>query len=186
VAKIDFRKIALVTERLVLKEISLEYNKQFLSMFSDLEVMRYTDKKLILNLSDADNYLKKSYLRSNKREHVFLGIFLKNHPELIGIIGIYHIDTKHQFASLGILIAKTQWRKGYMSEAMQCFLNFCFTELELNRIEAQTFVENIPAVRFFEKLNFKLEGRLRENFKIEGKFEDSYLFSILKKDYVLT
>jgi [ribosomal protein S5]-alanine N-acetyltransferase len=180
VNSINYRKINLETERLQLKEIPFDYKDQFFSIFSDKEVMRFTDKNITENVDEAILYLQNCYIRSEQKEHLYLGIFLKESLVLIGIISIYHIDLKHRFASLGILLAKTHWRKGYMTEAMKRFLNFCFTELKLHRIEAQTFVDNTPAVKFFENLNFKNEGRLRENFKIEGKFEDSYLFSLLE------
>lgn len=181
--EVNYRKISLETERLCLKEVPFEYKDQFFSLFSDKEVLRFTDKTVTQNIDEAIVYLKGCHLASDRREHLYLGIFLKDKALLIGIISIYHIDLKHRFASLGILLAKEFWRKGYMTEAMKSFLAFCFTELKLHRIEAQTFVDNIPAVRFFEKMQFKNEGRFRENFKIEGKYEDSYLFSMLESEY---
>jgi len=181
---LNYRKINLETERLILKEIPFKYKNQFFSIFSDKEVMRFTDKPITENIDEAIVYLQNCHIRSDSKEHLYLGIFLKNSSNLIGIISIYHIDLKHRFASLGILLAKTYWRKGLMTEAINRFLTFCFTELNLHRLEAQTFVDNIPAVNFFTKLNFKNEGRLRENFKIEGKYEDSYLFSLLKWEYI--
>lgn len=180
---LNYRLINLETVRLRLKEIPFEYKDQFFKLFSDKEALRFTDKPITENIDEAIVYLKNCHLRSDMQEHLYLGIFLKDTSKLIGIISIYHIDLKHRFASLGILLAKEYWRLGYMTEAMKRFLAFCFTELLLHRIEAQTFVDNIPAVRFFEKMNFRNEGRLRENFKIEGKFENSYLFSMLETEF---
>jgi ribosomal-protein-alanine N-acetyltransferase len=183
VNQLNYRKIHLETERLILKEIPFEFKDQFFSIFSDKEVMRFTDKKVTESIDEAILYLQSCHLRSDNKEHLYLGIFLKSRSELIGIISIYHIDLKHRFASLGILLAKTHWRQGFMTEAMKNFLNFCFNNLNLHRLEAQTFVNNIPAVSFFEKLKFRNEGRLRENFKIDGNYEDSYLFSLLKWEF---
>jgi [ribosomal protein S5]-alanine N-acetyltransferase len=182
--KINYRKIGLETERLVLKEIPFEYKEQLFSIFSDKEVMKYTDKAITENIDEAIVYLQNCHIRSDEKEHLFLGIFLKESADLIGMVSIYHIDMKHRFASLGILLAKDYWRQGFMTEAMKCFLNFCFNELNLHRLEAQTFVNNAASIKLFEKLKFHNEGRLRENFKIEGNFEDSYLFSMLKWEFV--
>jgi len=181
--ELNYREINLETANLKLKEIPFEYKDQFYHLFSDKEVLRFTDKSITENIDEAIVYLRNCHLRSDKQEHLFLGIFIKDSFKLIGIISIYHIDLKHRFASLGILLAKDYWRRGFMTEAMKRFLAFCFEELKLHRIEAQTFVDNIPAVKFFEKMNFRNEGRLRENFKIEGKFEDSYLFSMLEGEF---
>jgi ribosomal-protein-alanine N-acetyltransferase len=155
-----------------------------LKFFSDREVLRYTDREITHTIDEAILYLKNCQLRAEKKQHFFLGLFRKSDNKLLGILSLYHIDVKHSFASLGILLAKEYWRMGYMSEAMLRFLKFYFIELGFHRIEAQTFVDNLPAVKFFEKLKFSNEGILRENFMIEGKYENSYLFSMLDADYL--
>lgn len=181
--KLDYRKIRLETERLVLREVPMEERSRFFEIFSDKKVLRYTDKAITHTMDEAIIFLKDCQDRAEKKLHFFLGIFQKTNDRLIGILSLYHIDLKHSFASLGILLAKEYWRQGFMSEALLRFLQYYFIELRFNRIEAQTFVQNIPAVRFFEKLKFSNEGMLRENFKIEGKFENSFLFSMVKADY---
>ena len=182
-SELNYRKTRLESERLVLKEVPMEFKSRFFEIFSDKEVLRYTDRKVITTIDEAILFLKECQMRAGQKLHFFLGLFRKTDNKLLGILSLYHIDTKHLFASLGILLDKEYWRKGYMREALLCFLDFYFIELRFHRIEAQTFVNNLPAVKFFEKLNFVNEGMLRENFKIEGKFENSFLFSMLITDY---
>ena len=182
--KLDYRKIRLETDRLVLREVPMDDRSRFFEIFSDKKVLRYTDRAITPTLDEAIIFLKDCQNRAEKKLHFFLGVFQKNSDKLLGILSLYHIDLKHSFASLGILLASEYWRKGFMSEALLRFLEFYFVELKFNRVEAQTFVNNHPAVKFFENLKFKNEGTLRENFKIEGKFENSYLFSMLKADYL--
>ena len=38
-------------------------------------------------------------------------------------------------------------------------------------------------ISFFKKLNFKEDGKLRDNCFEDGKFHDSYIISLLKKDW---
>jgi len=180
---LNYRKIKLESERLLLEEIPMECRNQFFEIFSDKEVLRYTDRNVTNTIDEAVVFLKDCQVRADKKQHFFLGIFLKQKHHLIGILSLYHIDLKHAFASLGILLAKEYWRKGLMSEALKRFMSFYFNELNFRRLEAQTFIDNLPAVKFFEHLKFTKEGKLRENFKIEGKFEDSFLFSMLKDEY---
>jgi ribosomal-protein-alanine N-acetyltransferase len=179
----DFRKILIETESLILKEIPFDYKNRFYELFSDLEVLRFTDKQPTHTIDEAIVYLKECHNKSAQKEHIYLGIFDKSDQKLLGIVSLYHIDSKHQFGSLGILLDKKRWRKGIMSGALYAFLQFCFNTLQFHRIEAQTYVNNIPAVKFFEKLHFTNEGRLRQNFLIEGKYQDSHLFSILRSEF---
>jgi len=181
--EIDLRKVIIKSEHLILKEIPFEYKNRFFELFSDNEVLQFTDKKPTVHIDEAVLYLHEIHQRSANKSHIYLGIFDKSNHVLMGIVSLYHLDKKHKFGSLGILLDKKCWRKGIMSEALTEFLSFCFQNLEFHRIEAQTFVDNIPAVKFFEKLKFTNEGRLRENFLIQGKFEDSYLFSMLQSEF---
>jgi [ribosomal protein S5]-alanine N-acetyltransferase len=182
--RIDLRKVKIESENLILKEIAFEDRNRLFEIFSDNDVLKYTDKKPVLNIDEAILYLQEIHKKSATKNHFYLGIYSKPELKLIGTLSIYHIDTKHSFGSLGILLEKKHWRKGIMTEALMKFLQFCFVNLEFHRIEAQTFVNNIPAVRFFEKLHFINEGCLRENFLIMGKYEDSYLFSLLNSEFV--
>ena len=70
-----------------------------------------------------------------------------------------------------------------MKEALSAILEFSLKKSNLNRIEAQVYVENHRSVKLLQKLGFAKEGRLRENFLISGKFEDAYIFSLIKNDY---
>ncbi len=182
-AELDYRRVRLESERLVLKEVPMEQRNRFFEIFSDKEVLRYTDREITETIDEAILFLKDCQTRAAQKLHIFLGLFRKTDKKLLGTLSLYQIDLKHSFASLGILIAQKYWREGYMSEALLSFLDFYFVKLKFNRIEAQTFVDNLPAVKFFEKLKFTKEAMLRENFKIEGKYENSYLFSMLKKDF---
>jgi len=181
--RMDFRKLDLESKNLILKEIPFEDRNRLFEIFSDNEVLKYTDKSPISSIDEAILYLRDIHKKSDTKSHFYLGIYKKPEIRLIGTISLYHIDTKHKFGSLGILLEKGCWRKGIMSEALYQFLQFCFESLEFHRIEAQTFVNNIPAVKFFEKLKFTNEGQLRENFLIMGKYEDSYLFSLLESEF---
>lgn len=183
IENLNFRKIKLESEKIILKEIPFEYRERFFEIFSDKEVLKYTDRPICTNIDEAILYLNQCNKRAGDKKHIFLGLFLKSNLDLTGIISIYHIDVKHSLASLGILVAREYWRKGIMSDALKTFLKFYFFRLNFNRIELQTFVENIPAIKLFEKLQFKKEGLLRKNFLIAGKYENSYLYSMLKSEF---
>jgi len=182
---LKFTDINIKTPHLLLKPISIEQSNELLKIYSNKEVQKYTDNKLIDSEKDTRKLIISSIEKAKNKSNIFLGIFLKNNNKLIGTIKIYHIDFKHSFASLGILLHKKYWHKGIMQEALTYFLDYYFNKLNFNRIEAQTFVKNYPAIKLFEKMNFTNEGKLRQNFIINGKFEDSYLFSMLKSEFSL-
>lgn len=179
----DFSNINIETPLLLLKSISIKQSNELFKIYSNKEVQKYTDNELIDNVTDTKKLIISLIKKSKNKSNIFLGIFLQNNNKLIGTIRIYHIDFKHSFSSLGILLDKQYWRKGIMQETLNYFLDYYFNKLNFNRIEAQSFVENYPAIKLFEKLGFKNEGRLRKNFLIAGKFEDSFLFSMLKNEF---
>ncbi|MBK7008264.1 MAG: GNAT family N-acetyltransferase [Saprospiraceae bacterium] len=71
------------------------------------------------------------------------------------------------------------------SEAVKAILQLGFQELELNRIEANVDILNIPSIKILEKNNFRKEGILREHVYHSDHFSDSVFYSILQKEYVL-
>ena len=70
-----------------------------------------------------------------------------------------------------------------MTECTQFLIDYCFTELKLNRIEISTATRNTKSQNIPKKLGFTQEGILRQNEKLNGSYSDSYVFSLLRSEY---
>ena len=102
----------------------------------------------------------------------------------IGMINYNKIDRENKSADIDIIIGqKENWDKGYGTDALKTFINYLFRKFKLNRIWLGTYVFNLRAVSAYKKAGFKKEGILREDALINGKFIDSFIFSILRKEF---
>ena len=71
-----------------------------------------------------------------------------------------------------------------MREALKRVLDFGFGTMELNRIEALVFPENLPSHRLLQKLGFQREGVLREYEFVKEKFVDLTMYSLLRREQI--
>ena len=69
-----------------------------------------------------------------------------------------------------------------MTKSVKVLCNYCFDELNLNRIEIACATDNIKSQNIPKRLNFKLEGTLRQREIINGKHLYHFLFSLLKSE----
>ncbi|MCD8500395.1 MAG: GNAT family N-acetyltransferase [Bacillaceae bacterium] len=121
--------------------------------------------------------------REQGERHIRLGIFL-NDNTIIGDIALQDIDWKNRSCSLGIGIAKKEYRsKGYGKEAIDIMLAYGFKHLGLERITAHTLEQNIAAQRALETLTFSLEGRERKAVYFAARKWDRLNYAILIEDY---
>lgn len=104
--------------------------------------------------------------------------------ELVGNCSIQKIDWIARCAEVGIFIGnKAYWGKGFGSEAMKLLLQFGFNRLNLNRIYLHVFETNPRAIRSYEKVGFKHEGRLRQDLFKNGKYIDVLIMGILRSEW---
>ena len=74
--------------------------------------------------------------------------------------------------------------KGYMSEALNAFLEYCFGTLGLKVVEARVFDDNARSVRMMERLGFTHEGTLRRAvLGWDGRIHDDRLYSLLREEF---
>lgn len=69
-----------------------------------------------------------------------------------------------------------------MQEAFPIICNYGFEHLNLNRIEGFVDSENKNCKKAIEKMNFKLEGTMRECEIKNGKYLNVDIYSKLKND----
>lgn len=110
-------------------------------------------------------------------------IFGRDGKELLGGITISNVRLGvARSASLGYWIGAPYARKGYMTEAVRCVLDFSFGPLQLHRVEAACLPQNAPSRGLLLKCGFKEEGLAREYLMINGKWCDHITFGILTTD----
>ena len=85
-------------------------------------------------------------------------------------------------ANLGYWTGAEYTRNGYMFEALNLALDFCFDTLRLRRIQAATLLHNTPSMSLLEKLGFQPEGVAREMLCINGRWQDHQCFALLYND----
>ena len=100
----------------------------------------------------------------------------------IGDIGFHNYKAAHARTEVGFKLAKAYWHQGIMAEALEQVLEYGFTIMQLNRIEAVVDPENTACLFLLKKAGFVEEGILRE-YEHEAKgYVDLVMLSLLKRD----
>jgi RimJ/RimL family protein N-acetyltransferase len=102
--------------------------------------------------------------------------------KLYGSIGLV-LDEMSRRGELGYWLGKPYWRGGYATEAAEELVRYGFLQRKLNRIFSMIFKSNDASRRVLEKMNFSLEGCLRQHHYRFGSFEDVEVYSILNSEY---
>lgn len=87
-----------------------------------------------------------------------------------------------QCGTLGYWVGESYARQGYMTEALNLVLDFCFGHISLHRVEAACLPENEPSKKLLLRCGFTEEGYAREYLKIRGLWHDHLLFGLLAQD----
>jgi len=70
-----------------------------------------------------------------------------------------------------------------MTEALSTLIDYGFSVLNMNRVEADTDPRNLAATKLLERLGFIKEGQLRERWIVEGAKSDSAMYGLLRRDW---
>jgi len=118
-----------------------------------------------------------------RRQRVVFAVVAKRSNQLVGAVGLTHIEREHNQAEMGYWIPVGWWGRGFATEAARVLIEFGIKTLGLNRIYAHHMLRNSASARVMEKIGMRKEGILRERLCKWGIFEDVALFSLLKKDW---
>ena len=103
---------------------------------------------------------------------------------LIGYVCIKNINKAVFKCELAYFVDHEFEGKGIISKAVSKTLDFCFGELNMNKVFICTSLVNTGSQRIATKHGFRQEGILREEFKNgNGILEDIVYFGLLKSEY---
>ncbi|MCL2462161.1 MAG: GNAT family N-acetyltransferase [Defluviitaleaceae bacterium] len=103
------------------------------------------------------------------------------------LIGGCDMDVKGGEASLGWILHRDYWKRGYGPELGEALLRFGFDELNLRRVVARCDAENYGSYRVMEKIGMRREGRFIDarpaNKLSDRQYGDELSYAILKDEW---
>lgn len=171
------------TQRLRLRRLTMRDAQDIFEYGSDPIVARHVLWSAYRNIGEARGYLRFMLRKYRMGEPASWGIELKQSGKIIGTIGFMWIQYDNAAAEVGYSLSRAHWNKGIMTEALAALIDYGFSQLRLNRIEAQHETDNPASGAVMRKCGMLHEGTLRQRMLNKGKYVDVELYAILKKDY---
>ncbi|MCA9513537.1 MAG: GNAT family N-acetyltransferase [Myxococcales bacterium] len=170
----------LTTERLVLREPTLDDVDALFAMRSDPEVARYTGKHPDTDREVVRALIETMRARNAANTSVQRAVALREAPDvLIGVCGLWQTKLEHYRGELGYSLARAHWGRGYAREAVAATVAHAFDVLGFHSVEAVVAPGNAASIRVLEVCGFVREAYFREDFFFDGKFEDSAVYGRL-------
>lgn len=169
------------TARLSLRPPTIEDAEAIFEKYGqDADVTRYLAWRTHENIEDTRAYLTRCGRVWNEGSAFPWVLIRREDSEFIGMLEA-RIDRFKM--DIGYVLAKSEWGKGYMPEAVKALIDWAMDQSGIYRIWAVCDVENRASARVMEKVGMQREGILRRwilhpNLSDEPK--DCYCYSIVK------
>src|SRR3989339_150322 len=179
-----FRNLpTLETSRLILRKMTLDDAADMFEYASDPAVSRYTLWNPHRTIKDSEEFLKGISSSYEKGLIENWGIALKENNKFIGTCGYFYWNQEFARAEIQYAMSGKYWGKGLMTEAVCRVLEFGFTEMKLNRVEARCMLDNIGSERVMQKNGMKFKGIARQAIFAKEKYFDLKVYAILKSEF---
>ena len=170
----------LYTERLVLRQMTINDAPQIMVLRSDERILQYLLISKCLSEEQALQFIDKINNSVSKGESYYWGIAQKNEEgKLIGTICIWNISVENSSAEIGFVLHPDYQGMGLMNEAVQTVLDFSFSKLKLLSIEAEVHHDNLASKKLLKKKGFLKEAHLKENVSFNDRSVDTDVYSLI-------
>ena len=110
-------------------------------------------------------------------------LFERDSDRLIGTTTLFSLNGPQRRAEIGYSLGRASQGQGLAAEALRGAIGHAFSELGLERIEADVDPRNESSWRLLERLGFRREGLLRNRWRVDGEVNDSYIYGLLKPEF---
>lgn len=152
-------KSTIITERLVLRPpMQEDAERVFACWAGDPEVTRYLTFRPHETAAESRKWIEETadaWADGSRSSWVILRAADR---ELIGGIAL---SPEGLMAHVGYVLGRSEWGRGYATEALAALVEVAFADPGLYRFYAYCHVDNLASARVLEKAGLEREGRLR-------------------------
>jgi len=133
------------------------------------------------SIETARDFIERTQKAFAEKTGQTFGIF--QNEKLVGAISFVVFNWKSRRTEIGYWIDKNYEGRGIVTESCKVLTNYAFQELKMNRIEIRCATENTRSCAVPERLNFKLDGVLRQSEWRHTRFFDMAIYSLLAEEW---
>jgi len=175
------QSVRLEGDKIYLRSLTVEdATDEYVGWLNDPEVNQFLESRFENHtLGSVRAHIEKT---TQTTTNIFLAILRKDTDNYIGNIKLGPMDMHHRVGSVGLMIGdKNSWGKGFATEAIQLMTEHAFDTLELHKVTAGVYANNVASIKAFFKLGFFEEGRLKRHIFFNGEYIDKVLLAKLNE-----
>ena len=173
----------LETARLRLRPYRAGDAREIFAVYSDPVVTRYWSFPAWTQMAEAHAYLAQRQALDVPAVLAW-AVAERDSDRLIGTTTLFSLNGPQRRAEIGYSLGREWQGRGFAAEMLRAAIGHAFDEFGLERIEADVDPRNTASWTLLEKLGFQREGRLRNRWRVDGEVCDSYLYGLLKPEFV--
>lgn len=185
----------LSSERLVLRLVEGRDAHALFALYSDRDIMRYWNHEAWTTPAQAEIAIDEARIEHAAGASLHYVIEQRVSGAVIGSCALYDIGSdrgsnrgngagEETCALLGYMLAQQVWGLGYLSEAMQVFLDHAFLERGIDCVRAQVHPQNAASARLLAKLGFVPEQYEGRAWTVAGKTCQPYGFCLRRRGWL--
>ena len=159
-------------KHITLKPLVLEDMTEIMAWWKMFSVVRYLGRTDVYTIEAQREWFKR---KSEERDGVHWGIFIKGCDEPIGVTSLGSLDMMARSATSGIVIwNKSHWGQGVASLSHLARCLYAMEVMDLATINSHVRLKNEASLRALLKVGYIVVGHIQRTRPVEGKFMDDY------------
>ena len=176
--------VTIETDRLLLRKFrATDIPLSFQNWTSDDKVTEFLRWETHPDVTETERVISSWIEQYEDPSSYQWAIVLKEIDEPIGAITVVDRNESLDILHVGYCIGSKWWHQGIVTEAFRAIIPFFFTEVGVNRIEAQHDPNNPHSGDVMKKCGMKYEGTLRQADYSNKGIVDAAMHSILKSEW---
>ena len=144
----------LTTERLTLRQLSTDDQREIFALRSDVEINKYLGRTPSKTVDDAINFINNINDNIKNNNAVYWVISLKSSNTCVGTICLFDFSDERNSCEMGYELMASFQGQGIMKEAADEVINYAFHSLQVQKILAFTHNENLNSTKLLTRLDF--------------------------------
>lgn len=167
----------LETERLILRDFTMEDLEGLWEIFRDKETMAHIKS---MTREDTERFLRSFCVE--KEPPGACAAVLRDGGKLVGYLLRNQVDAPGIY-ELGWVFHRAYWRQGLACEAVSALTDWLFRAENAHKVVAET-EDTARSLPLMEKLGMRREGVFRaHSLGADGQWRDVYWYGLLREEY---